>query len=91
MVCSLPRPRLRQVCAWAVKFYRAMDVGPSNLAKSTDNEWSCSVAHNLILAHAYTVQAFADFRGHGVHTNLKIGITLNTGWYMPWDDAPESK
>jgi len=51
--------------------------------------FASSVAHNLILAHAYAVKEFRD------HILPKfggtIGITLDSGSYIPYDDKPESR
>lgn len=48
-----------------------------------------SVTHNLILAHAYTVKAFRE--KFQPRYGGKIGITLDTPAYLPWDESPESK
>lgn len=49
---------------------------------------SCSVAHNLILSHAYAVKCFRE-KILPVQGGL-IGITLDSGGYLPYDDKPES-
>lgn len=50
---------------------------------------SCSVAHNLILAHAYAVKLY---REESQPTQQgTIGITLDSGWYMPYDEGNESQ
>lgn len=63
----------------------------SDRAKSPSGDSGCEpwlVAHNLILAHAYTAklyrEKFAPIQGG------QIGITLNTNWYMPYDDKAEN-
>ena len=48
----------------------------------------CSVGHNVILAHSYTIKLYRDefkeIQGG------QIGITLNGDWAMPYDNSPES-
>ncbi len=46
-----------------------------------------SVAHHLILAHAYAVKAY---REENTTQGGQIGITLDCPWYIPYDDKPES-
>ncbi|KAF8908633.1 beta-glucosidase 1A [Gymnopilus junonius] len=46
------------------------------------------VAHNLILSHAYAVKYFRE-NISPVYGGL-IGITLDSGGYLPYDDKPES-
>ena len=48
-----------------------------------------SVSHNLILAHAYSVKLYRD--EYQAKQGGQIGITLNTSWFLPYDDKPESK
>ncbi len=49
---------------------------------------SVSVAHNLLLAHAYAVKAYRD--EFQASQGGQIGITLDCSWQMPYDDSPES-
>lgn len=50
---------------------------------------SRSVAHNLILAHAYAVKVYReDFEPQ--HKG-SIGITLDCSWFMPYDESSESR
>ncbi|KDR72614.1 hypothetical protein GALMADRAFT_252766 [Galerina marginata CBS 339.88] len=46
------------------------------------------VAHNLILSHAYAVKYFRD-KVVPVHGGL-IGISMDGGSFLPYDDKPES-
>ncbi|KAI0765346.1 beta-glucosidase 1A [Fomes fomentarius] len=54
--------------------------------KGSKEHWI--VAHNLLLAHAYTVKLYReDFKPS---QRGQIGITLDSGWLEPWDSSPES-
>ncbi|KAI0037450.1 glycoside hydrolase family 1 protein, partial [Auriscalpium vulgare] len=45
------------------------------------------VGHHEILAHAHTVAAYnKNFRAK---QGGQVGITLDSAWYLPWDDSPE--
>lgn len=46
------------------------------------------VSHNLILSHAYAVQLYRkEFQQT---QGGQIGITLDVGWLIPYDESPES-
>lgn len=47
-----------------------------------------SVAHNLLIAHAYAVKAYRD--EFQASQGGQIGITLDCSWQIPYDDSPES-
>ena len=47
-----------------------------------------SVAHHLILAHAYAAKVYRE-KYKPTQGGL-IGITLNSHWQERWDDASES-
>lgn len=47
-----------------------------------------SVAHNLILAHAFTVKLYRD--DFKAVQKGQIGITLDFHWPIPYDETPES-
>ncbi|KJA16644.1 glycoside hydrolase family 1 protein [Hypholoma sublateritium FD-334 SS-4] len=63
----------------------------SNRNKSPEGNTSTEpfiVGHNIILAHAYAVKWF---RENVAHTQGgAIGITLDTSFYMPYNDDPEN-
>ncbi|KAF8970234.1 glycoside hydrolase family 1 protein [Flammula alnicola] len=63
----------------------------SNRAKSPEGNSSTEpwiVGHHLILSHAYAVKYF---RANIVPVHGgSIGITLDSGFYMPYDDKPEN-
>ncbi|KAF8180352.1 beta-glucosidase 1A [Pholiota molesta] len=63
----------------------------SNREKSKEGNTSTEpfiVGHHLILAHAYAVRSFRQTFAP-VHGG-SIGITLDTGSYLPYDDKPEN-
>ncbi|KAF9041250.1 glycoside hydrolase superfamily [Panaeolus papilionaceus] len=45
------------------------------------------VGHNLILSHAYAAKAYQQQFASA--QKGAIGITLNSGWYIPWDESPD--
>lgn len=48
-----------------------------------------SVAHSLIIAHARAVKLYREeFKQT---QGGQIGITLDCGWHLPYDDSPESE
>ncbi|PPQ70986.1 hypothetical protein CVT24_009941 [Panaeolus cyanescens] len=62
----------------------------SDREKSTEGNTSTEpwiVGHNLILSHAYAVQLYKQ--QFAASQGGSIGITLNSGWYIPWDESPD--
>jgi beta-glucosidase len=46
------------------------------------------VGHNLLVSHAHTVDLYRTV--FKPKQNGRIGITLNVGWTIPYDESPES-
>lgn len=47
-------------------------------------DFSSSVGHHIILAHAYAANTYRKSKQNGA-----IGITLDCIWYLPLDASPE--
>ncbi|KAJ7587215.1 glycoside hydrolase superfamily [Mycena floridula] len=47
-----------------------------------------SVGHNLILSHAYAVKLYRN--KYQASQNGTIGIMLNCGWYMPYNEEAQN-
>lgn len=79
----------RKICTRSCRRYGTLDVG--DLCVCMWNAWTdnnISVAHNLLLAHAYAVKAYREeFKPA---QGGQIGITLDCQWTIPYDDSPES-
>ncbi|TFY57764.1 hypothetical protein EVG20_g8414 [Dentipellis fragilis] len=66
---------------------RTSDRTKSPIFVNDVNQLFSSVSHNEILAHAYTVDAYKrEYQDQGG----EIGITLDSLWYLPWDESPEN-
>ena len=49
-----------------------------------------SVAHHLILGHAYVAKLYQDEYRERLIEKGVIGITLDSPWYTPYDDKAQS-